>query len=119
MNAILYAVLSNVFPDQVELTKIAMKAFSRAAPITDKNFAVPEQKSFIMQKLFEASNIDNDEILTSIMEALNDIVRVNYDHMFEYIQEIGNLTMRLINSVHDKPAQLAIEVWTSISEVEL
>lgn len=53
------------------------------------------------------------------MEALNDIVRVNYDHMFEYIMEIGNLTMTLINSEFDKAAQLAIEVWTTISEVEL
>ena len=42
MNSILSAVLTNIFPEQLELTKIAMKAFSRAAPITDKNFQVPE-----------------------------------------------------------------------------
>ena len=40
MNQILFAVLSNVIPDQLELTNIAMKAFSRAAPITYKNFLV-------------------------------------------------------------------------------
>jgi len=57
-----------------------------------------------MQKLFEASKIDNEDILTSIMEALNDIVKVNYDHMFEYIVDIGQLTMTLINSEHDKAA---------------
>lgn len=42
MNNIIFALLSNIFPDQLELTKIAMKAFSRAAPITDKNFGIPE-----------------------------------------------------------------------------
>ena len=89
MNQILSAVLTNVYPDKIELTKIAMKAFSRAAPITDKNFTVPEQKLFIMEKLFEASKIDNEDILISIMEALNDIVRVNYDYMLEFIINIG------------------------------
>lgn len=72
-----------------------------------------------MDKLFEASNIDNEDVLISIMEAMNDIVRVNYDYIFDYIEGIGNLTMKLINSEHDKAAQLAIEVWTSISEVEM
>ena len=42
MNLILSAVLTNVFPEQIELTNIAMKAFARAAPITDKNFRIPE-----------------------------------------------------------------------------
>ena len=52
------------------------------------------------------------------MEGLNDIVRVNYDYMSKYIQQIGQLTIDLINSEHDKPAKLAIEVWSTISEVE-
>lgn len=38
LNQILPAVLNNIFPDQIELTKIAIKAFARAAPITEKNF---------------------------------------------------------------------------------
>lgn len=53
------------------------------------------------------------------MEALNDIVRVNYDFIFDYILEIGQLTMVLINSTYDKAAQLAIELWSTISEVEI
>ncbi len=89
MNSIIHAVLSNILPDQIDLTIIAIRAFARAAPITDKNFVVPEQKQFIMQKLFEASKIQNDDILQSTMESLNDIVRVNYDYMYDYIQEIG------------------------------
>ena len=53
------------------------------------------------------------------MEALNDIVRVNYDFIFDYILEVGQLTMVLINSTYDKAAQLAIELWSTISEVEI
>lgn len=120
MNLILSALMNNVLPDQVMLTNIAVKAFARAAPITDKNFCVPEQKQFIMAKLFEASQIKNEDILTSTMEAFIDIARVNYDYMPEYIQQIAELTLMMINQQEfDQPAKLAIEIWTTISEVEL
>lgn len=52
-----------------------------------------------MKKIFEASKINDEEILTSVMMALNDIVKVNYDYINEtYIMEIGTLTMAVINS---------------------
>ena len=85
MNNILSALLYNVFPDQLELTRIAIKAFSRAAPITNKNFQYPDQKEAIMRQIFEAGKIYDEEILVSLMQALNDIVRVNYDFMYDYI----------------------------------
>lgn len=69
-------------------------------------------------KIFEASKIDDEEVLSSVMEGLNDIVRVNYDYMFSYIAQIGQLTIEMINSQHDRPAKLALEIWSTISEVE-
>lgn len=57
-----------------------------------------------MQQLFAASKINDEDVLQPTMEALNDIVRVNYDHMPEFIQCIGELTMNLINSEHDRAA---------------
>lgn len=48
LNAILFALLSNVDLNNIEITQIAMKAFARAAPITDKNFVIKEQKEYIM-----------------------------------------------------------------------
>lgn len=38
LNLILYAVLSNVIPDKIDLTQIAIRSFARAAPITTRNF---------------------------------------------------------------------------------
>lgn len=46
-------------------------------------------------------------------------MRVNYDYIYDYILNIGQITMTMINSEHDRAAQLAVEVWTSISDVEL
>jgi hypothetical protein len=53
------------------------------------------------------------------MEALNDIVRVNYDYIFDYLIPIGELTLQVINTDMEKVAQLAIEVWSTIAEVEI
>lgn len=119
LNLILYAVLSNVMTDKIDLTQIAMKSFSRAAPITSRNFLIPEQKAFIMDKLMIAGEINDDDILSSLMESLNDIVKYCYDSITDQITRIGGLTVNMINSEHDKPAKLAIEVWSSFAEVEL
>jgi hypothetical protein len=80
---------------------------------------VPDQRSFIMERLFIAGDINDEDVLSSLMESLNDIVKFCYDNLTEYIQKIGELTMKLINSEHDKPAKLAIEVWSSFAEVEM
>jgi hypothetical protein len=42
MNNILFALLSNINQADIDLTLIAMKAFSRAAPITSRNFMVEQ-----------------------------------------------------------------------------
>ncbi len=80
---------------------------------------MPDQRSFIMERLFIAGDINDEDVLSSLMESLNDIVKFCYDNLTEYIQKIGELTMKLINSEHDKPAKLAIEVWSSFAEVEM
>jgi hypothetical protein len=72
-----------------------------------------------MERLFIAGDINDEDVLSSLMESLNDIVKFCYDNLTEYIQKIGELTMKLINSEHDKPAKLAIEVWSSFAEVEM
>lgn len=51
-----------------------------------------------MMKIFEASYIDDEDIIISTTEALNDIARVCYDFVREYIDKLGDMTHRLIQS---------------------
>lgn len=118
MNQVLYAFLSNIDHSDTDLTRIAAKAFSRAAPVTKRNFEVQAQKAYIMEAMFKAFQINDDEILESMLEALVDIGKVAYDYMVEYIQTIGELTLSFINSDKDRATTLAIEFWTSLCEVE-
>lgn len=62
MNNILFAVLSNINPEQRELSQISAAAFSRAAPFTSRNFEVDAQREYIMQALYKGISIDDDEI---------------------------------------------------------
>ena len=38
MNRILGAILENIMPNQIDLTRISVRAFARAAPSTAENF---------------------------------------------------------------------------------
>jgi len=85
MNNILYAVLKNIFPEHLELTRIAIKAFARAAPYTNRNFRIDEQRAYIMNAVLNAAKIQDEEVLDHLMQAIVDIARVNYDYLEEYI----------------------------------
>lgn len=49
-----------------------------------------------MNKIFDATFIEDEDILLFATEALNDIATVGYDYMREYIEKLGDLTHRLI-----------------------
>lgn len=119
LNSILGSVLQNIIPDQKELSLIAIRAFARAAPVTNRNFQVKEQRDFIMNAIFQATQIDDEEALKYLMQSLCDIARVNYDYLEEYILPIGEMTVKYINSDMKEVALQAIEFWTSLCEVEL
>ncbi|CDW91160.1 importin subunit beta-1 [Stylonychia lemnae] len=118
MNFIFGALLENVIPEERQLTAISMKAFSRAAHLTYRNFSSEQHRAFIMDKIFLASTVQDEDILQSTMEALNEIARESYDFIGEYIEKIGELTANLINSEFDLASKLAIEIWSTIAEIE-
>jgi hypothetical protein len=95
-----------------------VKAFAGAAHMATKVFSSPDYRNFIMSKLFDASMIDDDTILESTMEALDVIASNCYDYISEYIEKIGEITNRLLQSSHDLAAKLVLEIWSTIAETE-
>ena len=72
-----------------------------------------------MGSLIRTAEIDDQEVLGELMNSLNEIARVNYDYMEEYITDLGNITMKFINSEYLEVATMSIEFWTSLCEVEM
>ena len=52
------------------------------------------------------------------MESLNEIAKVSYEYIETYVENIGNMTHRLLQSNHDIGARLAIEIWSTIADLE-
>jgi hypothetical protein len=46
----------------MELTKIAIQALSRAIPLTAENFAVDDQRAFIIEGLFKAAEMEEPDV---------------------------------------------------------
>jgi hypothetical protein len=79
---------------------------------------VEAQREYIMNAIFKACNINDDDMLEFLLQALVDIGKINYDYIGGYIGSIGSATISFINSDKEKPTTLAIEFWTSLCEVE-
>lgn len=52
---VLHSTVLNIDPANIPLTLIAIKALSRAIPLTSENFSVDEQRNFIVDGLFKAA----------------------------------------------------------------
>jgi len=52
------------------------------------------------------------------LESLNEIARESYDYIGAYIERIGELTSNLIQSDFDAASKLAIEIWSTIADIE-
>jgi hypothetical protein len=71
-----------------------------------------------MERVLLAIGIPDEQILKSSFEALNEIAKEGYDYMLQYIEQIGGATINTINSNFSGPAMLAIEMWSTIADVE-
>jgi importin subunit beta-1 len=120
MNLVLSALLTNINENNpIDLIRMAVKAFARAAPITNRNFQDQAQREYIMNALFIATKMNDEDTLEYLMQSFVDIARVNYDYLEDYLQQLGEMTFELISSDKEKVATLSIEFWTSICEVEI
>ena len=57
----------------------------------------------------------------STLEALVEIVRVNYVYMKEYLDKLYEVTNMLMKNLNDDPkiSQYSIEIWNTLFEEEI
>lgn len=96
-----------------------MRAFARAAPFIGKNMEIDNQREYILNQLFKAAVIQDEDVIEYLMQAFVDIVRVGYENLGNYIEQIGTLTVSVLDSEYEKSNTLAMEVWTTFCEVEI
>lgn len=70
--------ISNIDPDNLDFTKIVAKSIAQLAPSSTAHFNVPDRREKIMSSVLDLLKIDDDEILHSGLEALVEIIRINF-----------------------------------------
>jgi hypothetical protein len=75
---ILHSTILNIDAQNIELTKIAIQALGRAIPLTSENFAVDDQRAFIVNGLFKAAEMDDVDIQEIALQAISEVPFVGY-----------------------------------------
>ena len=62
-------------------------------PSTGPNFGIKEQRDFIMDGIFRAMNIEDEDIQCKALETLAEVPPIGYDSIAEYVPRIGDATI--------------------------
>ena len=108
----------NIDRNQIDLTKIAIKALQRTIINTAANFAQKEQREFIMKGIFDAMEIDDDTIQTDAIEALADVPEVAYEHISDQVTTIGQWTQKYLQAQNYAHVREIFEFWINLAIFE-
>ena len=85
-NQIIGALIENISaaPDALEPTKLAIKALPNAIPYANQNFQNPQERDFIMEKIFLACESADEEVRESALNTLQEVGTLQYDSVEVY-----------------------------------
>lgn len=115
---VLHAMILNIDQQNMNLTKIAIEALLRTIPLTRDNFAVDDQREFILTGLFKAAMIDDESIQEKALEAIAETPFVGYQQADSFIPRVGELTLNLINTDRYSVIRQAFYFWTNLAKEE-
>lgn len=122
-NDILTAVLQGMRSEEPdnEIKLAAVKALMDALPFAEKNFEAATERNYIMQQLCACTQVPDMRVRKEAMDCLAEIAYHYYRHLKDYMQVVGDLTMKCIKDAKAQPeiATAAMEFWTTIAEEEI
>jgi len=111
--------IASTEPD-IEVRLAATNALLNALDFVEGNFEKDHERSMIVQVTCEATQCPQDaRIRQCAFECLVYMHQVYYRHMSAYIQEVFNISVKAMREDEEDVALQAIELWTTLVEVEL
>ena len=74
-----------------------------------------------MDCIFDLLKIDDDDIIHSAIEALIDIIKVNFKYMSHYIDNFVDVTNAIIqnHNADQRISSYSIEIWNTLFEEDI
>lgn len=123
-NSIILALLQNLMTDEVkngvlEPTKLAIAAFKDSIPFTAPNFKQQQERDFIMSKIFEACECQDEDVQENSLMCLREIAVQEYEYIDLYFVKVCQVTGNLSKSQNSKIGAASYEFWTALAEEEI
>jgi importin subunit beta-1 len=88
-NSIILALTNNISDTgPIESSKLSIKALLYSVPYVSPNFQKPEERDFIMQKIFTACSINDEEVQEFGLHCLREISTQEYQSVQYYFDNI-------------------------------
>lgn len=121
-NGLILALINNMSSDQKEescsLTRVAARALSYSVPFASQNFRIQHERDYIMERVFQAMESNDEETQESVLQCLAEISTHEYEHLQHYFSKICQLTQAATRSPQPRVGALAYEFWTTLVEDE-
>lgn len=115
------AMLENINPENVELSKMVAISIDNLAPTSVAHFGSDQKRNMIMNGVFDLLKIQNADIRSRALQALLVIIGDNYQYMQEYLEHFYMMTESFIQLTGDETssAQASVEIWSTIFDEDI
>ena len=117
-NSIIVALTNNIATAEEEASRLATKAMIYSVPFSSQNFKVQQERDYIMDRLFQACQSQNEEIVENALHCIRELTTQEYECMQFYFNRICEATSVLAKHPSPKVGAQAYEYWTTLVEDE-
>lgn len=116
---ILSAFVSALLRNDNELKITALSGLGHILYLCEKNFNNPADMGRIMSLLFQSCEDQDDMVAEQAYKVLVSITSTYYDNLQPFIVKMLEMTLQAIKTADEAVAKMALEIWSTIAEVEL
>ncbi|KAH3760208.1 Importin subunit beta-1 [Pelomyxa schiedti] len=118
-NAILTVVVNAAANTDASLRAVGMEALEHCIVLAKQAFGVPTEQQYIMHTILQQlRSPDPTQVFNSAFRCLTAVIVHYYDKLMPYMNTILEATVLLIRGTEEGAACQAIDLWTTIAEVE-
>jgi len=104
-NGVILALINNLSSSQtaesLKLGQVASRALYHSIPFARQNFRIQHERDYIMGKIFQAMEANDEDIQESVLQCLTEISTQEYESLQHYFSKICVLTQTA--STHPSP----------------